>query len=156
MQRASTHFPAHQSLRTCALTPDTRVLRLQNKDGLVDIVAVSSVSNNITWYANRGGSMPSWTSNTLGGASPLTAPMGVTVADSTCCVDSVQVQVQGCAPSDTVVCVHARVCMFEWACRCVHCRTAHSCISANRGGEGVGGSMFCKLQWGMGRGVNDI
>ena len=92
MERARKHFPAHQPLRTCALTPDTRVLWLQNKDGLVDIVAVSSVSNNITWYANRGGSMPSWTSNTLGGASPLTAPMGVTVSDSTCIV----VLVQGC------------------------------------------------------------
>jgi hypothetical protein len=91
----------------CACTSRSRVLWLQNKDGLVDIVAVNSASNSITWYANRGGSMPSWTSNTLGGASSLAAPMGVTVADSTCCVESVHVQVEvqggGAASSDTVV-----------------------------------------------------
>ncbi len=59
----------------------------------MDIVAVNSASNSITWFANRGGNVSSWTANTMGGASPLTAPMGVTVADSTCCV----VWMQGCS-----------------------------------------------------------
>ncbi len=58
------------------------LVSLQNMDGRVDLVAANYNSNSVIWYANGGGSNPTWTAYTMS-TTNTNGVNSIVIADST-------------------------------------------------------------------------